>query len=241
VDRPGSAPLHPLPSEPPQRQPPIGRRQSPSRLLALPPPADQRRQVFLSYWEDERPAGKVRAQVADALYQALAKDAGLLPVRDREQIKTGDRISVFMDRLARADLVVAIVSDKYLRSPYCMYEIYRIWQKWQGDLDDLSRHVVPILLPEVKVDEFSDRVPYLEYWTEQAESLEALIRDRRLRPSAESWRQFRLVQEFAHHVDDILWFLRDILMPRQLDAHLDQGFPAVLEALRWRIAAVDPG
>src|SRR5215218_1445491 len=42
-------------------------------------------------------------------------------------------------------------------------------------------------------------------------------------------------REFAHHVDDILVFLQDVLMPRKLEAHLDDGFQAVREALRRRI------
>jgi hypothetical protein len=45
--------------------------------------------------------------------------------------------------------------------------------------------------------------------------------------------------EFAHHIDDILGFCQDVLMPRKLEAHLDDGFAAVREALRRRIAARD--
>ena len=47
--------------------------------------------------------------------------------------------------------------------------------------------------------------------------------------------EIRLVQEFALHVDDILLFLKDILMPRKLETHLDHGFQAVREALRRRL------
>ncbi len=46
---------------------------------------------------------------------------------------------------------------------------------------------------------------------------------------------FRLVREFAHHVDDILVFLQDVLIPRKLEAHLDDGFQSVREALRSRM------
>jgi internalin A len=130
---------------------------------------------------------------------------------------------------------VAVISDKYLRSPYCMFEIYKLWQKCQGDADDLPQRLVPIVLPEVKIGNLRERVPYLEYWADQAESLEALIRNPKIRPSAESWEEVRLVREFAHHVDDILVFLQDVLMPRKLEAHLDDGFQAVRDALRRRI------
>jgi hypothetical protein len=62
-----------------------------------------------------------------------------------------------------------------------------------------------------------------------------LIRDPDLRPSRESWEEVRLVREFAHHVDGILVFLQDVLMPRKLEAHLDDDFQAVREALLRRV------
>ena len=196
----------------------------------------RRREVFISYaWGDESPEGKIRAKVVDALQAALENDC-FLPVRDRDQIRPGERISAFIRRLTRADLVVAVISEKYLRSPYCMYEIYRLWQKHQGDADALAQSLVPIVLPEVKVGSFEERLPYLEHWSERAEKLEALIRNPKLRPSSQSWEEVRLVREFAHHVDDILVFLQDVLMPRKLEAHLDDGFQAVREALRRRVS-----
>ena len=194
-----------------------------------------RREVFISYaWGDETPEGKIRAQAVDGLYTALEKD-GFLPVRDRDQIRPGDRISAFIRRLTRADLVVAVISDKYLRSPFCMFEIYKLWQKSQEDADLLAERLVPIVLPEMKIGNVRERLPYLEYWSDQAESLEALIRNPKLRPSSDSWEEVRLVREFAHHVDGILVFLQDVLMPRKLEAHLDDGFQAVREALRRRM------
>jgi internalin A len=198
--------------------------------------ADERDpEVLISYgWGDETPDGQIRAQVVDELYAALEKD-GFRPVRDRNEMRPGDRISAFINRLTHADLVVAVISDKYLRSPYCMYEIYRLWQKSRADPDELLQRLVPIVLPEVRIGSFRERAPYLKHWATQAKELEELVRDPDLRPGRESWEEVRLVREFAHHVDDILVFLQDVLMPRQLEAHLDDGFQAVREALRRRI------
>src|SRR5689334_12113738 len=81
------------------------------------------------------------------------------------------------------------------------------WQKCQGDAANLAQRLVPIVLPEVKIGNLRERVPYLEYWADQAESLEALILNPKIRPSVESWEEVRLVREFAHHVDDILVFV----------------------------------
>jgi internalin A len=198
--------------------------------------ADEKaREIFISYaWGDETPEGMTRAQIVEALYSALEKD-GFRPVRNRNEMRPGERISAFIRRLTRADLVVAVISKKYLRSPYCMYEIYSLWQKCQGNPDELLQRLVPIVLPEVRIGSFRERVTYLKHWTAQARELEELVRDPDLSPSSESWEEVRLVREFAHHVDDILVFLQDVLMPRKLEAHLDGGFQTVREALRRRI------
>ena len=56
--------------------------------------------------------------------------------------------------------------------------------------------------------------------------------------SAQPENQFlRRLTEFAHHMDDILVFLQDVLMPRKLEAHLDDGFPS----RAGRPAAADQG
>ena len=209
-----------------------------SKLDIRPEPlkaGEKPREIFISYaWKDDSPEGKIRGEVVDGLYEALEKD-GFRPVRDRDAMKSGDRISAFMRQLTRADLVVAVISDKYLRSPYCMFEIYKLWQKNEAGAELMAGHLVPMILPDVRIGNFEDRLPYLEYWGERAKKLEALIRNPAVSPSSESWEEVRLVREFAHHLDGILVFLQDVLMPRKLEAHLDNGFEAVREALRRRM------
>jgi internalin A len=201
-----------------------------------PPKADEkRREVFISYaWGDDTPAGKIRDQAVNALCTALEKD-GFRPVRDRDEMRSGDLISAFIRRLTRADLVVAVISDKYLRSPYCMDEIHGLWQKSQEDPALLAGSLVPIVLPEVKIGRLQDRAHYLRYWKAQREELETLQREFGADFSLLSQREFRLVRNFAQDVDAILAFLQDVLMPRKLDAHLDDGFQAVRDALRRRL------
>jgi internalin A len=198
-------------------------------------PDNKRPEVFISYaWGDDTPGGKIRDEVVDRLYEALEKD-GFRPVRDSKELRPGDLISAFMRRLTRADLVVAVISDKYLRSPYCMDEIHGLWQKSQEDGGLMAERLVPIVLPEVKIGRLQDRAPYIRHWKVQREELQELQRELGEDFSPESHREFRAVRNFAQDVDGILKFLQDVLMPRKLDAHLDDGFEAVRAALRRRI------
>jgi internalin A len=196
-------------------------------------------EIFISYgWGDSTPEGLIRTEAVDGLCAALEKD-GFVPIRDRDQMHNGELISAFIRRLTRADHAVAIISDKYLRSPYCMFEIYKLWQKSQAEGEDMAQRVVPIVLPEVKINGAVERAPYVKHWIGQAKTLEELIRDLGINASSKTQQEARLVREFAHHIDDILVFLNDDLMPRQLEVHLDSDFQAVREALRRRLAKKD--
>lgn len=204
-----------------------------------PDPIDKpQKEVFISYaWGDETVEGRLRSQVVDALYSALG-EAGFLPVRDRDQIRPGEPISAFLRRLTRADLIVAVISDRYLRSFYCMTEIHGLWQRSQEDANLLAECLVPIILPEVNIEGLRTRASYVRYWREKRDELEKLFRE--LGPDLDpgSLRELHLVRDFAQNIDGILIFLQDVLMPRKLEAHLDNGFEAVLDALRRRTGAV---
>ena len=41
---------------------------------------------------------------------------------DEEQLRYGESILAFMDKVAQAERLILLISDSYLRSPYCMYE-----------------------------------------------------------------------------------------------------------------------
>ncbi len=219
------------PTEPAPRGAALMPNLEPQRLTAAEKPPE----VFLSYaWGDASPAGKLRAQAVDRLQAALAAD-GFAPVRDRDQIRSGERISAFIRRLTRADLVVAVISDRYLRSTFCMYEIYRIWQRCQEEPDDLTGRLVPLVLPDVKLGGFAERAPYQRFWSRRVAELEALFRDPELKPGRADFEELLLARDFAAHLSDILAFVQDIHVPRDLARLYGTHFEALRQAL-WRLA-----
>jgi internalin A len=104
-------------------------------------------QFFVSYaWGDESPEGQEREAIVDRLCEA-AEQRGLVILRDKHVLRLGDSISKFMQRLAGGDRVFVILSDKYLRSAYCMYEFMEIWRKCSAEeekfLDRIRAYVIP--------------------------------------------------------------------------------------------------
>jgi Leucine-rich repeat (LRR) protein len=87
------------------------------------------RQIFVSYaWGDISPNAceedRQRQEVVERLCRKLEQERWNL-TRDKGALDYGDQISAFMKTLGQARLVIVVLSEQYLRSPYCLTELYQ--------------------------------------------------------------------------------------------------------------------
>ena len=143
-------------------------------------------------------------------------------------MRPGDLISEFMDRLAEGDFVLAVISDKYLRSEYCMYELFRIYRNCADKPERFLRKVIPLILPDAKLGDLAGRFQRAIHWTNQEKKLQPLIEDHVGAVGTEFFRKFKLIGEFARNTSDMLEYLVDKLEPRDFDHQASEGFKEVL-------------
>ncbi|HMS82227.1 MAG TPA: COR domain-containing protein [Nitrospira sp.] len=190
--------------------------------------------VFISYaWGDDTPAGQQRAKVVDDLCAALGQH-GITVRRDQAEMRPGDLISEFMDRLTEGDCILVVISDKYLRSEYCMYELFRIFRNCADKPERFLRKVIPLLLPDSKIDELDDRLERAVHWTTLEEKLESRVKDNVVAVGTEFFRKFKLIGEFARNTSDMLEHLVDKLQPRDFDRQAQEGFKEILDQITRR-------
>jgi internalin A len=93
-------------------------------------------EYYVSYaWGDDTTEGKEREAVVDRLCEE-AETRGKSILHDKTAMKIGDRNSTFMDRIGRGAVdgrVCIVLSDKYLKSPYCMHELFDVWRNCRED------------------------------------------------------------------------------------------------------------
>lgn len=169
----------------------------------------------------------------NALEQALLQD-GWAAHRDNRDLKSSKLISTYMNQLTHGHLVVAIVSDKYLRFHACMYEIYRLWQRFQGDAEQMVQHV----LPGVRIATLLERSVYSDHWEGVNEQNQALLKKEGSKLGRQSFAEVKLIEAFTQEIDDLLAYINDVLMPRSLPDLLGNGFEPVRAALGERVAAL---
>ncbi len=120
--------------------------------------------VFISYaWGGER------EEMVNQIDQALQK-RGLKITRDKRDLGYKGSIKQFMEQIGQANCVIVVVSDKYLRSPNCMFELVEI-----ADSKQFHDRIFPIVLADADIYDPVKRISYVKHWEEKrAELAEAI-------------------------------------------------------------------
>ena len=98
----------------------------------------ERKEIFLSY-----------AQANDETVKRIDDDlqvAGITLIKDIRDLKSYESIKDYMKRIRQTDFVLLIISDAYLNSRNCMYEILELVKD-----EDYKDKIIPIILADADV------------------------------------------------------------------------------------------
>jgi internalin A len=159
----------------------------------------------------------------DQLCNAAAT-RGIRILRDKQVLGIGDSISKFMKRIGGGDRVFVVLSDKYLRSPYCMYELLEIWRKSVAEEEQFLARVRVFVLLGTKIFTLEDRAQYAIHWQQQYENIRKLVAENGPNVvGSRGFAQFKLMQDFARFVPEILELVTDRLQPRDFEEFAKYG------------------
>jgi TIR domain/SIR2-like domain len=122
--------------------------------------------LFVSYaWRDKDAEAVNRETVVDCLEkdEALNSVSSLLFYRDHNDLSFGDSIDSFMTRIGKGKTVIRVISDKYLKSRYCMTEAIRI----NGYRDD-DKRVFNIVWEDADLD---NEIHYRDFWLAKSQAI----------------------------------------------------------------------
>lgn len=191
--------------------------------MQVPNPNPAVRRCYVSYaWADED--DPTREEKVDALCDD-AKKRGVEILRDKTTLADGDLISEFMQRLGEGDLVYIFLSDKYLHSPFCMFELFEMWRDSRQNKNEFLRRVRFFTVDGAKIGEPDDWLKYTEYWKQKREQLrEAIDRVGWENAGEEVIKRYRLMEMFTGNISDVLALFADVVQPRTFEAFLEYGF-----------------
>lgn len=152
--------------------------------------------IFISYsWETK--------DIADKIFDDL-NVIGMTIIKDNQELKYTDSISNFMKRIRESNFALLLLSDKYLKSKNCLYEILELqkdenhWQK-----------VLPIVWKETKIYSPIDRLKYIKYWEAEIEKLEIELKDLDPINCTELYKDLKLFKDITYNLDSFLKKISD--------------------------------
>jgi hypothetical protein len=160
--------------------------------------------IFFSYAWDQDEA------LIMQLYNSL-KNGGFNVVKDKENMGYKGVISKFMNEIGSADFVIVAISDKYLKSKFCMYELYEIFKNSGMNRDTFGKKLFPIRIEESLDLGNPDIVKgYVSYWKEQEQEWTKRVKEESDSITEEQARQFQFIKRLVIDIRNILSCLSDI-------------------------------
>jgi internalin A len=188
-------------------------------------PASGTPDVYVSYaWGQSE-------KVVDDMCDVMEAE-GWRVIRDKTAMQYGDRISDFMKCLSRGDLIVVVLSAKYLRSNYCMTELHGVYQRTLGDKGEFLDRIIPVSLDDAKLASWRDRTEIARHWEEEFQEMEKSFR----LLGQQDFGLYKSMQDWHNRVGDILAYTNDVLRPHGFESIVKDDFAALRQMLRARRA-----
>ena len=96
---------------------------------------------------------------------------GIQIIRDRRNLGYKGRIKEFMAQIGRGSFIIVVISDKYLKSENCMFELLEIARHGA-----LHQRIFPIVLEDADIYKAINRLQYIEYWEKRIAELDAAMK-----------------------------------------------------------------
>jgi internalin A len=121
--------------------------------------------VFISYaW------GGASEEIVNQIDQSLVA-RGIIITRDKRDLGYRGSIREFMERIGQGNCVIVVISDKYLRSPNCMFELVEIAENKQ-----FHDRIFPIVLADADIYDPVKRLGYVKYWEDKRNELASAMK-----------------------------------------------------------------
>ena len=124
------------------------------------------KEIFISYaWGGES------EKLANGIDDAFQMN-GITITRDKRDVGYRGAIKEFMERLGRGKSIIVVISDKYLKSKHCMFELIQIAQNKK-----FTDRVFPIVLRDANIYDAVKRLDYIKYWEQRIKELDSAMKN----------------------------------------------------------------
>lgn len=187
---------------------------------------DSAAEVFISYaW------GGAGEDIVNAIDKSL-QDRGIKIVRDKRALGYRGSIKTFMERLGKGDCVIVVISDKYLRSPNCMFELVEIAGNKQ-----FEDRIFPVVLSDADIYRPVQQIQYIKHWENEIKQLNKSLNGVGRANLQGIYDQLNLYDRIRDNISKLTAILSNMnaLTP---DMHNDTDFSSLYDAIVERLQKI---
>ena len=183
------------------------------------------KKIYFSYaW------GVGKTDVVSKMYDCL-KASGFNVVRDKADLQYQGSITTFMTEIGKADFAIVVISDKYLKSKYCMFELYELYRNAGMNSEALKHKIFPIRLEEIDLSDPSVQMLYVDFWEAKELEMGQLLKANINTLTPEQANQYQVVKRIKDEVGNILPIMSD-LNALNMEILLENDCAAIKLAIR---------
>lgn len=137
-----------------------------------------------------------------ALADRIANDLeviGIIVIKDNKELDYTDNIPDFMRRIRSSDYALLLISDHFIKSKNCLYEVLEL----QKD-DNYWDKVLPIVCEGTTIYSSLERVEYLKFWEQKTIELETALKSIDPINSTELYKDLKVFKDISYNLDRFL-------------------------------------
>jgi len=153
--------------------------------------------IFVSYsWENNTFVNKL---------DVLFKNIGIILRRDVRDVKYKQSINNYIETIRDADFCLMIISDQYLKSKNCMYEVLEFIKD-----KNYKDKILPIIYEDVKIYDAKDRLSYIEFWQNEYDKINKLRSAIDTLAQVDVIQELKIVENIKINISDFLSSISDL-------------------------------
>jgi len=153
--------------------------------------------IFISYsWENN-----IFVEKLDALFMSI----GIKLRRDVRDVKYKQSIKAYMKTIRDTDLCLMVISDHFLKSKNCMYEVLEFIKD-----ENYEKKILPIIYGNLKIFNARDRHCYIEYWQNEFENINRLCSETDILTQIDIIQELKIIENIKLNISDFLASISDL-------------------------------
>ena len=161
-------------------------------------------EIFLSYCQKD-------SNIADDICNYFKTKNGINLHRDIIDIGSWKSIREFMKTIRTADYAILLISDSYLKSSNCMFEVLEVMKDIQ-----YQDKIFPAVIENSIYDPIG-RVEYVKYWQDQAEKMEKALQKIKTQNLGELTKDLKRMQDISSNIVEFMSIVSDMNNPNIKD------------------------